>query len=225
MNKAKRIISLILVAILLLSTLSITSCDRKFDEQEVIEAVKELLPKAEILNTVYYGSGIMYVTGRNQEGIYYEADPMHLESLGFDDIDRLKELTDKTFTVGFAQQIYETRLSSIVDDSGVRELARYYQKYSPDGNKECIMVSSDYPITFKDKLTYDYTTIKALYSKKDTVYLSIECEVQNSDGESQRTEIKIALIEEEKGWRIDNPVYTNYNEYLDKYEELEKNNK
>ena len=49
--------------------------------------------------------------------------------------------------------------------------------------------------------------------------------MQNSDGESQRTEIKIALIEEEKGWRIDNPVYTNYNEYLDKYEELEKNNK
>ena len=220
----RRIISLILVIVSLVGVFSFSSCDRKYDEEEVINAVKELLPKAEILNTVYFGRGISYVTGRNQEGVYYQADDLHLRELGFTDIDGLKELTESTFTLSFSNQIYNTRLNSIIDDSGVREIARYYQKYTELGEEECIMVSSDYPVFLKDEITYDYTTIKALYSEKETVYLSIECDVRNSDGDVQRTEVKIALIEEDLGWRIDNHVYTNYNEYSDKYNELENKN-
>ena len=47
--------------------------------------------------------------------------------------------------------------------------------------------------------------------------------VTKADGKSQNTTITVALVEEDDGWRIDNPTYANYNEYKDRYDEL--NNK
>ena len=46
----KKIITAILIAAMLLSVFTMTSCNRKFDEAEVLEAAVKLLKTAEMLN-------------------------------------------------------------------------------------------------------------------------------------------------------------------------------
>ena len=48
--------------------------------------------------------------------------------------------------------------------------------------------------------------------KKEKVFVTVDATVTGSGGESQHTEIIITLIEEDNGWRIDNPTYANYND-------------
>ena len=78
-----RIVSLALAVLMLFSLLYLTSCNRKYDEEEVVSAAKELLKTAEMLNIVYYGSGIEYFDSDEEIGYYRKANPQHLEALGF----------------------------------------------------------------------------------------------------------------------------------------------
>ena len=50
--------------------------------------------------------------------------------------------------------------------------------------------------------------------------MTVEATVTREDGKSQKTTVTITLVEEDEGWRIDNPTYANYNEAKDRYDEL-----
>ena len=79
---------------------------------------------------------------------------------------------------------------------------------------------SNYPALFKSTVEYDYDSMRVEGSKKEKVNLLIDATVTNGDGLSQKTVVTVTLVEEENGWRIDNPTYVNYNDALDKYNEL-----
>ena len=64
----------------------------------------------------------------------------------------------------------------------------------------------------KNSVIYDYDSITVTKAKKEKVYAKVNATVTNKDGASQSIEIVITLIEEESGWRIDNPTYANYSE-------------
>ena len=216
----RRVISLILIVLVLASTLTITSCNRKYDEAEVLEAAERLMKSAETLNFVYYGSGIEYFDSE-QNSRYKIANPAHLKTLGFSTIDELMDMTEKTFSVGYANTVYSTVLYTLRDDDKIVSYARYYQAYDENTNEPThIMVYSSYPYMLKSSIEYDYSTLRVEGSKKENVNLLIDAKVTNSDGASQITTITISLIEEENGWRIDNPTYANYNAYKDRYDEL-----
>lgn len=217
----KPIVCLLLTALVMLS---LASCNRRYDEDEVIASAEALLRKAEVLNEIYYGHGIQYITSGYVDGYYYEADPIHLNSLGFETIEELKNKTLEVFTYGYAEEIFETKLSMIEDETGVQEMTRYYQRY--DGPNLlapiCIMVYSKAPVTFVDEVIYDYTSLRVTGSKKQTVLVKVDATVTNSEGKSQTVTVNLNLIEEDDGWRIDNPCYANYNDSMDKYNELDK---
>ena len=67
-NVKTKIISLLLIAVTLVSLFSLSSCNRRYDETEVIEATKKLLKEAEMLHIVYYGSGIKYFDDEDEKG-------------------------------------------------------------------------------------------------------------------------------------------------------------
>ena len=217
-----RIISLLLAVLMILSTL--TSCNRRYDEAEVTEAAKKLLKTAEMLNEVYYGSGIEYYDNNEEKGYYRKANDKHLETLGFSTIEELKALTEKTFSKEYSSLLYTTILSPMSDDTSLVSAARYYQVYDEEtGEASYIMVYSKFNLMLKDSIEYDYSSLKATGSKKEKVFVTVEATVTREDGKSQKTTVTITLVEEEDGWRIDNPTYANYNEMKDRYDEL--NNK
>ena len=222
-SEKKRLLALALSVILAISLLiSLPSCNRRYDEDEVIAAAEELLRGAEILNSVYYGKGIAYRTTGYSNGAYYEADPMHLKTLGFETIAELQVLTEKTFTDGYSIQIYDTLLSSVSDDDGLYHMARYYQHVDVDDPREpvCIMVYGGYKGIFDDNLTYDYSSLAVSGVNRERVYVTVNAEVRDDEGRSQTTEIRITLIEEDDGWRIDGPAWANYNSSQDRYDDL-----
>lgn len=223
-NVKDRIISLLLITVTIVSLFTLSSCNRKYDEEEIIEVSKILLKDAEMLNIVYYGSGIEYFDDEDEKGYYRKANVNHLEELGFSTIDELKKLTDKTFSVGYSSELYSTILSSLATDISIVSPARYYQAYDEEtGAPTHIMVYSNFTPMLKDSIVYDYDSLRVEGSKKEKVYVKIDATVTKADGKSQNTTITVALVEEDDGWRIDNPTYANYNEYKDRYDEL--NNK
>ena len=222
----KKPISIFLITVLLASTLLLTSCNRNYDEGEVIEATKILLKEAEMLNLVYYGSGIEYYDNDEEKGYYRQANQSHLESLGFSTIEELKALTEKTFSDEYSRILYSTILSALTDDVTLVSTSRYYQEYDEKtGEPTHIMVYSKFVPMMKDKIEYDYNSFTVEGSKKERVYVTVNATVTSSDGRVQDTVIKITLIEEEDGWKIDNPTYANYNELKDRYDELNNSKK
>lgn len=219
-NANRKIIGVLLLITLIISVLTMSSCNRKYDEAEVEEATRKLLKEAELLNKLYYGSGIKYFDSE-ENGYYKEADPSHLGELGFSDINGLKALTEKTFSDEYSNLIYTTILSAMTDGTSIISAARYYQAYDEETKEPThIMVYSNFKPMFKDTLEYDYGSIRVEKSKKEKVFVSVNATVTTSEGKSQSVEITVILIEEEDGWKIDNPTYANYNELKDKYDEL-----
>ena len=216
-----KITSVLLVLILVISLFTLTSCNRRYDEDEVIEATKTLLKEAEMLNKVYYGSGIEWLDSKNDKGNYRRANQNHLKELGFSSIDELMEVTRKTFSYEYTELLYSTILSPLKDGDYYLAAARYYQAYDEEtGEPTEIMVHSTYSPLMKDKTEYDFESIKVGGSKKERVYVKVNATVTNSEGASQTTVLTITLIEENDGWKIDNPTYANYNAYKDIYDEL-----
>lgn len=221
----RRMSLLLAVVMLMLSASALTSCDRRYDEAEVLSAASKLLKDAEMLNEVYYGRGIQYVDSGYRDGNYYEADLIHLSGLGFSTIKELRDITLSTFTVGYSEQIFSTKLSMIEDETGIQYMTRYYQRYDDAFGSEpvCIMVYSSAPVSLRDEISYDYSTLHVSGVKRQTVFVTVTATVTNSEGKSQTRDITLDLIEEDDGWRIDGPCYANYNADIDRYEELENN--
>ena len=133
-------------------------------------------------------------------------------------------MTEKTFTLGYAAEIFATKLSALQDDTGIREMTRYYQKYDGKNFDEpvCIMVYSNAKRQLTSDISYDYSTLRLTGVKRDTVFVTVTATVTAADGKSKEVDIVLNLIEEDNGWRIDNPCYANYSELDDKYSELDK---
>ena len=113
----------------------------------------------------------------------------------------------------------------IEDEEGIQEMTRYYQKYDPldISVPVCIMVYKNAKKTLTSDIEYDYSSVRVSGVKKQTVYVTVTAKVTSEEGKSQSVNIEKSLIEEDDGWRIDNPCYANYNESLDRYNELENN--
>ena len=192
--------------------LFLTSCNRKYDEAEVLAAARELLPIAEKLNTVYYGEGIKYLSGGISEGAYSEADPTHLSYLGFSTLEELDDLTRSVFTVSFSLSLLRERVGELRVDGMLINPSRYFQKYEDELRTEekCIMVYNAIEPIFDDRMVIDYSTLRVLGSKRKYVNLAVEVKVTNEYGQVQKKTMTVSLLEESDGWRIDNPVFQNY---------------
>lgn len=218
----KSLISSLLVIFILVTLIFTTSCNRKYNEDEVVEVTENLLKQAEMLNFVYYGAGISFIDGDDTTGYYKKASYNHLTELGFYTIDELKVRTDAVFSSEYASLIYSTLLSTVYEDTGPISAARYYQAYDEQsGEPTHIMVYSVYEPLMRDSVVYNYDSISVIGAKKEIVKVSVEATVTTSDGKTQTATVVINLVEEEDGWRIDNPTYVNYNDSLDRYNELQ----
>ncbi|MBR7117026.1 MAG: hypothetical protein IKC87_04885 [Clostridia bacterium] len=217
MTLGRKLISLFLLLTVIITPLTLTSCDRSYNKDEVISEAKRLLTDAHMLYSVYYGNGIMHHGGGHSEGDYEEADVIHLHQLGFETIDELKELTYKTFSEKYTESIIDNYLTSFEEDGIVYNFARYVQLY--DGEDldipSVILVYSKHKPIFEDRMTYDLDTVKDVKSEGDYVKMTVEVTVLSEDGESQRAELDFTMYEEKSGWRIASPCFANYNKYID----------
>ncbi len=226
MKKTLKIIALMLVISLL--PLSFVSCNRSYDEAEVISAAGKLISASETLNEIYYGEGIGWLdNSEKNNGIYCEADPTELNRYGFKTIAELKELTKEVFSVAHAERMFEGSFSGVFMQDGSSTKARYYQKFIDSSDPiertkpDCIMVCSEVEGLIKGEAIYDLSTLAVSHVKGQVVYVTLDVSV-SYEGKTQKQTLEVGLFEEEAGWRLDSPTYAGYNEFIDIYDQLQK---
>ena len=206
-----------LILILTLASVTLTSCKKdeiEYDEGEVLTEAERLLKSAEVVNSIFYGNGIAYVQGANQNGIYCEADYNHLYSLGLRSLNDMKKLCLDTYSIGMSQMIFSATVDVSGDGSGSFLIARYY---APAEEPERLMVNTSYKQIFDDKMTFDYDTLKIVGTEGDKIKLTVKASVKSTNEEktdAQSVEIKVLLVKEDGEYRIDNFVFANYNDAL-----------
>lgn len=212
----RRAVSVLLILCLcLLSLLSCGENARTYDEEEVLAVARDLLPKSEKLNEIYYGDGILPDTGREEEkkGVYFPARNEDLEKYGIFTIEDLREKTRETFTVSYASLLFSTKLSSVSDGDTIFAFSRFYQAYDGTGDEKketFFMVNSEEKGLLTDSLTYLYGTLKVEGAEGSLVYVTIDVIAENEKGERATVPLRIGLMEESDGWRIDTPTYARY---------------
>lgn len=184
----KKIISFILVVILLItSSLSLVSCEKKVSETEAIMIVEDLVKASYYLNEIFYGKGLPYI--EDPDGVYDSIySPVLPEQLIVtEEILRLE--TKKVFTASYANSILEHALNM---SKGGLSGSGSYQRYVPmsDGY---LTVMRDYDVI--DITEYDYTSINIEKIKRKKIYANITS--------NKGVLVEVVVIKEENGWRLD----------------------
>ena len=211
----RRIISLFLFFTLLFSVLSLSSCgveNREYDSAIVLSEAERLIKKTEKLNVILWGKGLNYIEDLNySDGIYYMANPIDTRDYGIETIDDLLLLMHETFSQGYCSIVNETVFTGLKGDTGVNSYSRYYQKYSvlDSDEPECIMVNSQYYFPFYSEIEYMYDTLYDIGAEGEVIYVGIKAKV-SKDGKSQIKHLKIGLIEESDGFKVETHTFANY---------------
>lgn len=224
-----KITSFLLTVVVILLSFSMFSCakNREYDADVVVKEAEKLIKASETLNFIYYGSGIPYVTDESYaNGYYYMADSLAASEMGINTLDDLKKKTKEVFGADMYNMMVNTKLGNVTDSDGnIVNYARYYQKYDDTtGEPEYIMVYKNAEILLKDTVSYDYESLCAVESKRETVYVEIDAQVTTPEGKKQQRTLRIGLIEEENGWRLATSTYASYYD-SDRYNELQKKDK
>ena len=212
-----KIKAFLLAVALIFSSIGLISCkkeekDREYNEQEVLSAAKDLIKKSELLNEIYYGYGIEcdFNDMSNANGNYFPADILSCERFGITDVNDIKTLTRECFTEAQSNYMINNTLSPVKDGSGeIVHFARYYQEYNTLNLEEekCIMVYSKYEPLLIDTVEYFYETVRVDDVEGEIIIVAINVSVTNSQGNVQNKTIKIELLEEKNGFRINSPTY------------------
>lgn len=188
--------------------------DREYDAAEVEAAARVLLEESKLLNYIYWGKGIPYVSDESlSSGSYYAADETYLAEIGISTIQDLRDKTSKVFSDEMCEWIYSTVLSSVYGDASVAGLSRYEQVWGGKNNDEpeYIRVYSEADYWLVDEVEY-HPSVEALRSKGEKVYVNVLVTVTSPEGKVMNQNLEIALVEEDDGWRLDSPTYARYYE-------------
>lgn len=220
-----KIKAFLLTIVVIFSIFTFNSCeknkkekDREYDESTVLTVAQELIKKSEKLNDIYYGYGIEADMAdiSNANGNYFPADILSCEKFGIRNVSEIKKLTRECFTEAQSNLMINTVLNSTKDTSGeIINFARYYQEYDSlnPGEEKCIMVYTKYKPFLTDKVEYLYDTLRVDGVEGQIIVVEIEVKATNPEGNVQNKKLKINLLEEKDGFRLDSPTYARYNQY------------
>ena len=211
----KKIVSLLLTAVTLLSVgLSCASC-AKLDTTGLLEDAPVLIARSATLNEIYYGTGIPYDENAvGATGNYYPADKAYLAEAGFSTVAALKALTAEVFSAAYCAILYQSAFEGFSAEGSGYVYARYSSSQAENlrDEKETILVNSKHTGTAIGQSTYDFSTLALGRVGKDyaTVTLSVTTVYapgeQMPDGLTTTDVMEIRFVYED-GWRIDSPTY------------------
>ena len=205
----KKIVSLILCTVILLSLVSCGEESIKYDEAEVLVAARELIGKSGNLNTLFWGEGIEYVEDDlYKNGYYYPANPLSLYKYGIYTVEDMREMAREVFSVAYCESIFSSVLSATGDEDVIVGYTRYYQgSYS-------VMVYSLAKVLLTDEVEYLTDTLKVVGADEKMVYVTLKATVTRDDV-SQTRELKVGFVYENETWKINTPTYMTFREDAD----------
>ena len=218
----KKIISLSLTVILILSLIAVFSGCGSVSTDGLLEEAKVLIEKSVLFNEIYYGEGIPYqIMSKPAIGNYYYADEAYLQEHGFKTIGELKEKTAEVFSRSYCEELYVLGFSGFSSANGFVN-ARYSSNQAENlrDENEKLLVYKDIEPTVKGTTTYDFSSMSIVEAGADYAYVMLDITVSypatpEKEAYSEDFTFEIRFVYErvtgcggyDIGWRIDTPTY------------------
>ena len=219
----KRFINIIAILLILTFSMSLYSCDREYDEKEVLAAAKVLIEKSYKLNELFYGKGLEYTDDENSVGVYKLATQDSLNEYGISTVEDMKNMAREIFSDSYCNVIFNSDIfTSTKVNNELTSYARYYQQYDKDGNASGIMVRSTYDYRLVGTYTY-HEQMQVVDVIEQVIVVRALVTAQDLDGNTKNVNVDISMIEESDGWKLTTSTYVVYNGYSDLYDDLINN--
>lgn len=217
----KRFIKALAVLLMIILCTSLCSCDRDYDEAEVLSAAKELIEKSYKLNELFYGKGLEYTD--EGIGVYRFASEESLNEFGISTVEDMKNMAREIFSDAYCKIIFESDIfTSVKIDDVIKSYTRYYQSYDEDGNPNGIMVRTNYDYKLVGEYFY-HDAMEVSDVVGEIIIVRTLATARHDDGSEMNDNIDISMIEEDDGWRLTTATYVIYNGYSDLYDDLINN--
>lgn len=199
MKYFKKGICLVMIASLLLL---LCGCHRKPSDEALISRAKELLPKAQLLDTLFSVEGIPTMAGTEINN-YLRADAAALAAYGFSSYSQIKEYARDIYTEAMFAQFEGMYVSSVSNGTTLSKAAYCYDATNKDGSFKALLVSKDGVHIKTDRVSYDLSTLKVTEKMRDAATLTLQATVTNSEGQQQSRTKRIRLVRQGDSWLLD----------------------
>lgn len=197
----KRILSVFLTALLLLS---LASCGSGMSDGEIREIYRELVEASYTLNDVYYGDGLPFVndpeTMASLAGVSSRYSYMPVaKTAPYQSEAEIRQATEAVFSKTLCEHLFVLAFEGMsTENEETVVFARYIEQ------DEILTVRIDLADeSLPMGRTYDFDSMTIISQNKNRITASFETEM---NGEKS-VNVKLTLIKEEKGWRLDSPTY------------------
>lgn len=207
MGKAKRIISVLLLALTLIATLSASGCTKKLSRDEATNYIKDLVEKSYEINVIVFGEGLEHLDEKDKDYPLYS--PI-IENEKYNSISDIRLAIRKVYSSEYARNLEE--IAFVGAQSGIEGTTLYPRYIENIEGELCIL--NDYTILdYENESGEKYEGIKVLKYDPSTVEITkisrrfVEANVQSYD---KTTTIKVTLIRQEVNgefeWRLHSPT-------------------
>ncbi|MCI9450457.1 MAG: hypothetical protein HFE30_09480 [Clostridiales bacterium] len=206
MIKALRYVRFISAVICIVSLLSImTSCGKRYDENEIISSAKELIEASYEINSIYFGDGLPtaeYSGDEDSELKYAELS----ENSPYKTEQEIRDATLRVYSEEYAKSLFElafTGMSSEADaGNGSTIIDTAYARYVEFSGVLSARILDD---SEKLKLNRMYDT-ESLSVVRQGESKAVVAAPSFLDGVPSDT-IELTLVMTDDGWRLDTPTY------------------
>ena len=200
MNNLKRILCLVCA---LAAVLWMAGCGRlKITDEEALEILNDLIPKAAVINDIFFGAGLP-VGGEvpesdNSEALYIPVSP----DSPYQSVKAIKDAAEQVYSSGYLSSVYvsmfEGTSANGEDDAAVATISPRYKEIGGE-----LRINVSFP-------SYSIRRIESVRSAHITgnarkrVTVACSCIIQGSDRE---TELVLYLTQENGRWLLHSPSY------------------
>ena len=189
-------------SLLVILTFSVCGC-AKISEAEAELEIKKLVDASYELNEIIYGNGLAYYDRIDTQGQLYA--PV-ADSARFKTISDMKVAIRKTFSEDYSKILEKTAFEGQEGgEFGYHNQPRYIETAG-----ELMVLKDFYNVDFDSEKYGEYEGIKVQKYNTDVIKIIkiskrfVEGEINSVDG---KTTIRVTLVLEENGWRLDSPTY------------------
>ncbi|MBQ8475192.1 MAG: hypothetical protein IJ499_05990 [Clostridia bacterium] len=192
----KKIISVLLTLVIV--SLSVCSCS-PHSKEEIVSAAAELIEKSYEVNEIYYGKGLPY-TDDIIIGITSEYALVDAEACGYSSVDDLKKAAQAVYSTDYCEHLFKVAFEGLsTEELETVSFARYIE----DFGYQLTILKEVKETGLTLNRTYDLSTITVEKSARNAATVSVMSLVDGVEDEV----IKINLIYESNGWRLNTPTY------------------
>lgn len=198
----KKFIIFIIAAVLIIGAvvLTLTLKDRAelISAEEAEAILTELLPKAEEINDIIWGEGLPVEPGQDEALKTVTAAQYRTvaKDAPYQSIDELKTAIASVYSDAFIENTINYAAFEGAEDALEDTAAQMYPRYS-ENDTGVLLVDITNP-GFELTTEIDASTVKVVDAEKNKQHLEVE---------SNAGTLKIVIVLQENGWRLDTPTY------------------